>query len=450
MSQTKTAICPDLLTQFKQRYAADPTARAAAGAVAKVGLEDASLDNDVYRRHPFVFSEELESGDITNQKASGRCWMFAALNTARRDTMSKLNLSTFEFSQNYTLFWDKLEKANSFLENILSTLDEPTDSRLIAYLLMAPVQDGGQWDMFSGILEKYGAVPKEVMPETFHSSNTRQLDWLLTAKLREYACRLREGHQNGQSSADLAGQKGDMLYYIYKVLCQALGTPPEIFDYAWRDKDEAFHRVTAITPQAFFQEYVGWQLQDCVSLINAPTADKPYGHSYTVKYLYSVYEGRKIRYINVPSEVLKKAAISQIKDGHPVWFGCDVGKMLVRDAGIMDEHSFAYEQTLGEAPRMTKAQRLDYGESLLTHAMVLQGVDLKDDGSIGNWKVENSWGEKSGHKGFYSMSDAWFDEYTYQIMVDRRYIPEAYLAALEEPPRELEPWDPMGALALVR
>jgi len=364
--------------------------------------------------------------------------------------MNKLNMESFEFSQNYTLFWDKLEKANYFLDSILETLDEAQDSRIISHLLMDPVQDGGQWDMFSGLLEKYGAVPKSVMPETFHSSNTRKLNSILTSKLREFACQLREGYQAGSTQNELTAKKEDMLYFIYTVLVKALGEVPETFTYTYRNKDDEYCRIKDITPQAFFKEYVGWDLTSLVSLLNAPTEDKPYGRAYTVKYLGTVKEAKPIQYINVPIQVLKEAAVASIKDGQPVWFGCDVGKMSIRDVGIMDEHSYNYELTLGEDSGLSKAQRLDYGDSLLTHAMVFVGVDLDEQGQPQTWKVENSWGDKSGKKGIFSMSDKWFEEFNYQIAVDKKYIPEKWLKALDEPIIELEPWDPMGALALVK
>lgn len=443
-------INTELLTNFKKRFDENRENQVIQGAIAKVGINTASIDNDVLRRHSFTFSDETKRGEITNQQASGRCWMFAALNTARVDTMNRLNVDTFEFSQNYTLFWDKLEKAHYFLDSILDTLDEAQDSRIIAHLLTDPVQDGGQWDMFSGILEKYGAVPKAVMPETFHSANTAVMNKILTSKLREFASVLREGHQNDETLEALTAKKEDMLYFIYNVLVKALGEIPETFTYDYRDKDNAFHRIADITPQEFFKKYVGWDLTNLVSLLNAPTADKPYGRAYTVKYLGTVKEAQPIRYINAPIEVLKEAATTSIKAGEPVWFGCDVGQMSIRDGGIMDEKSYQYDLTLGEGLNLTKAQRLDYGDSLLTHAMVFVGVNLDDEGKPLTWKVENSWGDKAGKKGIYSMSDKWFDEYNYQIAVDRKYIPEKWLKALDEPVIELEPWDPMGALAMVK
>ena len=438
------------LTNFKKRFDDHHENKVIKHAIAKVGINDASFNNDAIRRHNFVFSEETKKGEITNQKQSGRCWMFAALNTARVDTMAKLNKNSFEFSQNYTLFWDKLEKSNYFLDSILDTLDEPQDSRLIAHLLMAPVQDGGQWDMFAGILNKYGAVPKEAMPETFHSSKTATLNDILTSKLRQYAKDLRTAHKDGKSTDDLQKMKEDMLYYIYNVLVKALGDVPETFTYEYRDRDNHFHRIADITPQDFFSNYVGWDLNNMVSLLNAPTEDKPYGRAYTVKYLGTVKEEKQITYINAPIEALKEAAIKSIQAGEPVWFGCDVGKMSDRQLGIMDSEAYEYDLTLGEELDLDKAQRLDYGESLLTHAMVLVGVNLDDEGKSLTWEVENSWGDKVGKKGIFSMDDAWFDEYTYQIAVNKRYVDEKWMKALDEPIIELEPWDPMGALAVVK
>ncbi|MGO1356341.1 MAG: aminopeptidase C [Alkalibacterium gilvum] len=443
-------ITKESLDQFKDKYNGDETNRAVQNAIAKVGINKSSLDNNVTRRHNFVFSDETKKGAITNQKSSGRCWMFAALNAARVDTMEKLNVETFEFSQNYTLFWDKLEKSNYFLDSIIETVDEPLNSRLVQYLLMDPVQDGGQWDMFSGILKKYGAVPKAAMPETYHSSNTNELNQLLTAKLRDFAAKIRGSYKEGKTTNQLIEQKEAYLYFVYSLLVKTLGEIPETFTYEYRDKDKEFHRISEITPREFFKKYVAWDLEERVSLINAPTEDKPFGKAYTVKYLGTIKEAQPVKYVNAPIDALKNAAVQSIKEGEPVWFGCDVGKMLDRESGIMDDRTYDYEATLGESVELTKAQRLDYGESLLTHAMVLVGVDLDEKGNPIKWKVENSWGDKSGDKGIYSMSDKWFDEYTYQVAVKRTFIETKWLKSLEEPVIELEPWDPMGALARLK
>ena len=441
-------ISTELLAQFRTAYHHNPLNTVIAGAIAKNGIEEASFNHEIRRIHNFYFSHETKRGEITNQKQSGRCWMFSALNAARVETMEKLNLETFEFSQTYTLFWDKLEKSNYFLESILETLDEPLNGRLLAHLLKDPVQDGGQWDMFAGILRKYGAVPKYVMPETFHSSNTRFFVAELTHRLRKYAHILRSGHAQGKDIQTLRKEKEEFLSNIYSLLVKTLGEVPETFDFEYQDKDKKFHKVENITPQRFFAEYIGWNLDDKISLINAPTTDKPFGRAYTVKFLGTVKEAEPIHYINVPIDVLKNAAVASIQAGKPVWFGCDMGPRISRKDGIMDMDVYRYSETLGVLPQFSKAERLDYGDSLLTHAMVLTGVDLDSAGKPIKWQVENSWGDESGNKGMFSMSDAWFDEYTYQIMVEKKFVDAQWLDALKQPLLELEPWDPMGALAL--
>ncbi len=437
------------LNTFESSFNEDPTNIVAMNAAAKNGVTAVIKDATLEQRLPYAFSLELEAGKITDQKKSGRCWMFAALNTMRLEVMKKLNLKNMELSQNYILFYDKLEKANYFLENILSTLDEPTNGRLIAFLLSAPLNDGGQWDMLSDIVRKYGVMPKEAMPETFASAKTDEIVPWMTKKLREYACTLRTEYQAGATIEKLRDEKEEMLDTIYRMLAITLGQPPKTFTYETRDKDGNFIRIADITPQEFFEKYIGWNLDDYVSIINAPTADKPYYHSYTVKYLGNVVEGSPVRYLNLPVEELKRLAIEQMQDGNVVWFGCDVGQFHERDSGTMDTDGIAAGELFGTDFPMTKAQRLDYGESAMTHAMVFTGVNLDENGRPDRWKVENSWGEEAGsHKGFYIMSDAWFNEYLYQIVINKKYLSPELIAQYEEEPVVLEPWDPMGSLAL--
>ena len=432
-----------MLDSFSKAFHADPANGIRQKAVVKNGLQAAAENQQEIIDNPMLFSVEIETGKITNQKSSGRCWLFAALNTMRFEIMQKLNLETFELSQNYQMFWDKMEKANYFLDSIVKTANEDVDSRLVKHLLMAPVQDGGQWDMYCAIADKYGCVPKYAMPETFHSSNTGMMCKFLTLKLREDALLLRDGVKNG---ADIEAMKKDMLAEIYRMLVICLGEPPKSFTFEYRDKDKNFHRDQDITPQDFFKKYVGLNLNDYISIINAPTADKPYGKTFTVDYLGNVVGGREVKYLNLPSEEVKKLAIAQLQDGKPVWFGCDVGQMLMRDTGIMGMHTFGYEDVLDVKFGLDKAQRLDYSESMMTHAMVFLGVNLVD-GKPNRWKVENSWGEKSGQDGYYIMTDEWFDEYNYQIVVNRKYLSAEQQAMFDQAPIVLKPWDPMGSLA---
>lgn len=436
-------ISAGLLDKFSSAYQGDPVNALRTHAVVKCGLSDAAVNQREDIDNPMIFEVELESGKITNQKSSGRCWLFAGLNTMRYEIIKKLNLETFELSQSYQMFYDKLEKANYFLESILATLDEPLSGRLVNHLLTAPVQDGGQWDMFVALVEKYGCVPKSVMPESFHSSNSGMMNKMLTLKLREDAMQLRamERDLDKQRAA-----KEEMLCEIYRMLCICLGEPPRAFDVSFRDKDKNFITERNITPLAFFEKYVGQALDDYVSIINAPTADKPYGKTYTVSFLGNVAGGRSIKYLNLPSDELKRMAIAQLKDGQPVWFGCDVGQMLMRDRGIMGMNTFDYDGVLGVHFGLDKAQRLDYGESMMTHAMVFLGVHLVDGKPV-RWKVENSWSDKSGQDGYYLMTDAWFDEYNYQVVVNKKYLTDEQRAALDQEPVKLAPWDPMGSLA---
>lgn len=440
-------ITAQQLTKFEQQFDANPANAVAMNAAVQNGIVKSAISYEAFRRERHEFSVNIKQGEITNQKASGRCWMFAALNVMRFEVMQKLNLETFEFSQSYPLFFDKLEKSNYFLENILDTLDEPTGGRLVSFLLTDPMGDGGQWDMFCGLVEKYGVVPKDAMPESVSSSATREMDYYLTLKLREFACTLRTAHEQGETLEQLRGRKEQMLAEIYQILCISLGKPPKEFCFETRDKDGNFIRDAKITPQEFFAKYVGWNLDDYVSLINAPTADKPFGKTYSVKYLGSVKEGRAVRYLNLPIEQLKATAIAQMQDGAPVWFGCDVGKCSIRENGIMDLNVIRADQLFGVSFPMDKAQRLDYGHSLMTHAMVFLGVNLDEQGRPNRWRVENSWGKEPGKDGYYVMSDDWFTEYTYQVVVHKKYLSQEALEQLKAEPILLEPWDPMGSLA---
>lgn len=442
-----SSISQNLLDQLEKRFDENPGNRMAMNAAVSCGICASSRNYVTEREIPHEFSISLEQGAVTNQKRSGRCWMFAALNCMRFQVIKKQNLEDFELSQSYPLFYDKLEKANYFLESILDTLDEPTDGRLIAHLLAAPLNDGGQWDMLCSIVEKYGLVPKTAMPESVSSSATQEMVSYMTEKLREYACVLRKGHKAGKSMEQLKKEKETMMETVYRMLCISLGKPPKTFTFEYRDKDGNFHREANLTPKAFYEKYVGLRLDDYVSVINAPTEDKPFYRSYTVQYLGNVKEGRPVKYVNLPIEEMKQAAIAQLKDGEPVWFGCDVGKRSFRDGGLMDTGIYDVETLFDTDFPMTKAERLEYGQSLMTHAMVFQGVNLDENGKPDRWRVENSWGEEAGKKGYFVMSDRWFDEYNYQVVVNKKYLSSKALEAYEKEPVRLNPWDPMGSLA---
>ncbi len=442
------AITSAHLNDFHQSFEADPKNRLALNAITRNSVTAVALNHAVVAETNHTFSHMLKSNEITSQLASGRCWLFAGLNLFRVEAMKHLNVEKFELSQNYQMFWDKLEKANYFLESILKTLDEPTDGRLIMFLLQNPVQDGGQWDMFANLVEKHGVLPKVFMPETESSSNTRWMNAHVTAKLREDAAELRRMHAAGNDSAALLARRAEMMSEVYRMLAIHLGEPPTEFNWQWRDKDDQFHRDGMITPQEFYKRYVHYDLDNVVCLINCPTSDKPFNKMYTVDYLGNVVGGHIIRYINVDNATFKQAAKEQVVAGTPVWFGCDYGYGIERDLGILDTQIYDYALAYNTGFSADKATRVEYGQSMMTHAMVFTGVDLDPNGNPTKWRVENSHGDKGGDKGFLIMADRWFDEYMYEVVVEKRFVAPELLALLETEPVHLRPWDPMGSLAI--
>lgn len=443
-------ITKELLSKYSGNFYKNKTNVVAMNSVVNNGIVKSAKNYEDKRIYNHNFSIEIQTGDITSQKQSGRCWMFAALNFMRLEVMKKLNLETIELSQSYPLFWDKLEKSNYFLENIIQTLDQDVKSREIMFLLSNPMQDGGQWDMFKNIVKKYGVLPKEMMPEVVSSSATKQLNKYLTLKLREFARDLRNAYKQEKSIDELRNMKDEMMETIYRMLTISLGEPPKEFTFETRDKDNEFIRIENITPQEFFAQYVGINLDDYVSIVNAPTEDKPFENTFTVKFLGNIVEGDRVKYLNLPIDELKKLAIKQMKDGKAVWFGSDVGQFVEREDGIMDLEVLQVDKLFSTKFNMSKADRLDYGESLMTHAMVLTGVNIDSNGKANRYRVENSWGEDCGKKGFFVMSDQWFDEFTYQVVIDKKYLTKEQLEMLNQEPIELAPWDPMGSLAIVK
>ena len=437
----------DFTDKLYAAYEANPKFAAMENAISHNGLL-ASLEkrSAAVENTPF-FSLDLTKDKVSDQKASGRCWMFAALNTFRHKMIAGFQLEDFELSQAHTFFWDKYEKSNWFLEQVIATADQELTSRKVKFLLDTPQQDGGQWDMVVSLFEKYGVVPKSVYPESISSSNSRELNQILNKLLRQDAQILRELMAEGANSSELQAKKEELLQEVFNFLAMNLGLPPRQFDFSYRDKDNHFHSESGLTPLTFYQKYVDLKLADYVSIINAPTADKPYGRSYTVEMLGNVVGSKPVRYLNVEMDRLKELAITQMKAGETVWFGSDVGQSSNRKAGVMAEGMHDFTASMDIRLTQDKAGRLDYSESLMTHAMVLTGVDLDENGKAKKWKVENSWGEKVGNKGYFVASDAWMNEYTYQIVVRKEFLTAAELAAYEAEPLVLAPWDPMGALA---
>ena len=392
------------------------------------------------------FSLEIPTLPVTNQKHSGRCWLFAATNVLRERIAKDLKLENFELSQSYLAFWDKFERCNYFLNAMLELADRPTDDRTVSFLLQTGVHDGGQWDMFTNIVRKYGVIPKDVYDETWQSENTRGMNRILNRGLKVAAAKLRKMVADGVDETLVLKRKNELLGEIYGFLCCCYGEPPRQFDFEYVDKEKAYHIERGLTPVAFAQKYALPVLDRTVSVIHAPTEDKPFHETYTIRYLGNVEGGRPVKHLNLTMEELKAAVIAQLKAGKVVWFGSDVGHYGNRDKGIWDDNCFNDELLSGMDLRMSKADMLDYGLAAMNHAMVLTGVNLDENGRPTRWKIENSWGDEHGKKGYYICSDSWFDQYVFQAAVEREYLGDL-AACADKAPRMLEPWDPMGTLA---
>ena len=439
-----TPITESMLEQFRSDFASDPAAAVSQNAVTQTTIDDIALVRDVVQSTDFSFSTHLDDWKVTNQKKSGRCWLFAALNLLRVPAMKKMNVKEFEFSQNWAMFWDKFERANWILQHIIETADRNIGDRTVAFLLNDHIGDGGQWNMFVNVVKKHGLVPKSAMPETESSSCTMKMNMVLKWKLRDGAMQIRNAVSEGKDEEKV---RREILSGIWRILCIHLGTPPTSFNWQWQDKDKKFHRTGEMTPLEFAKEYICTQLDEYVCLVNDPRATSPYMRTYTVECLGNVVGGEQVIYLNVDTDEMKKLTQRTLEDGNPVWMGCDVGKMFRRDVGIWDAALFDYEGVYGITLGMNKAQRLDYHQTLMTHAMLFTGVDVHD-GSPRKWRVENSWGdEEVGEKGFQTMNDSWFDEYMFEIAVEKKYLSSDMISALEEEPIVLPPWDPMGSLA---
>jgi bleomycin hydrolase len=432
------------LEQLRKNFSANPGYRLAQNAVTRVTVDDVAINREIVNAIDHSLSTTLDDWKVTNQERSGRCWLFAGLNLLRVGVMRKTGLKDFEFSQNYAMFWDKIERANYFLEAIIETADRDLDDRTVAFLLETVAGDGGQWNMFAALVAKHGLVPKGYMPETQSSSNTSRMNSILQYQLRQGTRTVRAAAAESIEAGRAA--KADVLQVIYRVLCIHLGTPPESFDWQWTDKDKQFHRDGVLTPQEFAAKYVDLPVADYVCLVHDPRPSSPVGRTFTVDYLGNVVGAPPVTYLNVDMQVIKDIAAKTIEGGEPVWFGCDVGKMMSNEYGFWDAGLYDLPAVYDAGFELDKASRLAYHETLMTHAMLFTGVDVLD-GATRRWRVENSWGADRGKDGFYTMNDSWFDEYVFEIAARRDSLPAELQQALDAEPIVLPAWDPMGALA---
>jgi bleomycin hydrolase len=439
-------ITDENLKAFDGAYRADPVRRAMTDVLYRCKLDDLVHNPQRAREMHFAFSVDIPTMKCADQKHSGRCWLFAATNCLREKLGKQINVEQLELSQSWLAFWDKFERCNYFFESVLDTAALPVSDRTVHHIFEKRVEDGGQWDMFVNIVDKYGLVPQSAYPETEQSSDTGSENDILGQYLRKCGAILRRDAASGMDAWALQDEKSGFLSKIYGFLVGCYGEPCRTFDFEYVDKDKKYHVERGLTPASFRDKYFGDSLHDYISLINAPTADKPYDRTYTVKYLGNVAGGRSVLYLNLPMAELKAAVIRQLRDGEVVWFGSDCSKCRDRKMHQWDHKGQDIELLTGLDADMTKADSLDTCQSAMNHAMVITGVNLGADGKPDRWKVENSWGTEGANDGYYMATDGWFDQFVYQAVVQKKYL-NGKEKLLDQKPVELEPWDPMGTLA---
>lgn len=444
---TDTAVTRRFVEEQARRFEEEPLNTVRQNAMAESDAAKLALNQKIAMSIDRNFSIRLDDWTPTDQKSSGRCWLFAGTNLLRAGQVKKLKLKSFEFSQNWLMFWDKLEKANYFLEAMIETADRDIDDRTVVTIIGNCVNDGGQWNMFVNIALKYGLVPKSAMPETLSSSATGSMNFALVGRLRVGAKALRDLTRSSHPALDIRKAKEKTLADVYAILRVHLGNPPERFDWQWTDDKKKFHRKKGMTPKSFYKEYVTLPLQDYVCLVHDPRRSSPVGKTFTVEYLGNVVGGGIVTYLNVDIATMKEIAMKTLRAGEPVWFGCDCSKMMHRDLSVWDARMFDFENLYGAPLELpSKEDRLLFKRTAMNHAMLFTGVD-EEKGKPKKWRVENSWGEKGEGKGFYVMNDSWFDEHMFEIAARKSRLPALLRAALDQAPIVLPAWDPMGSLA---
>lgn len=437
-------ITPQMLRQISAAYQNTPAEKALRNAIGSNSLRALALNQDNLKDMDTHFSIRVNSKGITDQQSSGRCWLFTGLNVMRAKTLARYGFPSFEFSEVYSFFWDQLEKANLFLQGVIDTRALPMEDETVQWLFKHPLSDGGTFTGVADIVSKYGLVPCEVMPETYSSNNTSQMASLISLKLKEYALRLRDMSADGADEDALTNEKVSMLGTVYRMLVLNLGVPPTEFDYVRRDPQGNPVETEHHTPASFLQKYGDTGLlTHYVMLMNDPS--RPYYQTYEIDYDRHRYDGKNWTYINLPLEDIKQMAIASLKDSTMMYFSCDVGKCLNSKRGLLDIHNYDYESLLGTTFGMDKKQRIQTFSSGSSHAMTLMAVDLDAQGKPVKWMVENSWGAQSGYQGHLIMTDEWFDEYMFRLVVETKYVPEKIRNLLTKKPVRLPAWDPMFA-----
>lgn len=434
------SISPEAILAFRQKFEENALSHVASRAASKTSLEDVCYDGEAVRSLNHRFSLDIPTLEACDQKSSGRCWIFAGLSLLREKIAKELDLESFELSQSYLSFYDHLEKANTFYEHILSTADRPLEDRYVSQLLTLPLMDGGWWEYFVGLVKKYGVVPKDAMPETYQSSHSDTMNMLINMQLRKDALTLRRACAAGEGAEELDHLKQELLARIYHVLAVCLGTPPETFDFEYVDRKKQYHVHRELTAKAFYDTYLGRNLDNMVSLMNAPTDAVPFYKTCYTEGEESIYGSYQAKRLNLPLEQFKSAVLRQLQAGEPVWFVCDCDYFGNQTSGIWDTQLYGYEALLGLDFQLEKGELLDLRQCSLNHAMLLTGVNLVE-GKPDKWKIQNSWGTEKADKGYFIMSDRWFDRYVFTASIDRKYMTEEENRLFDQEPMILPPWN---------
>lgn len=413
------------------------------------GMQNALSANDINKLaknlanineddHHFTYRVDVKG--ITNQKSSGRCWLFTSLNMFRPKAIEVFNVNSFEFSENYLYFWDIFEKANLFLNNIIETADQPIDSRRVQWYLSSPVSDGGMWSSFANLVDKYGMIPKSAMTETHSSENTNAMIKFINLKLKEDGIQLRDAVNSGTKASNLQAMRQEMMKEIFRMLALNLGIPPTEFSWRYEDKDKNLSDYQTYTPLEFKKKVLGLiQVSDYVMLMNDPT--RPYNVHYEIENYRNVEEGVNWHYVNLPNDKIKTMAIESIKNNEALYTSCDVGQQLDRNYGILDVDNYDYESVYGVSFNMNKKERIQTKASGSSHGMALIAVELNNEGNPVKWQFENSWGESAGHNGYLTFTDEWFNEYMFRIVVHKKFVTPEVLDIYQTATTVLPPWD---------
>lgn len=429
--------------RFGERFRKDPLNKIAMNAVTRGKLDEIALNRDVLNDAFHSFSYEQEPAEITDQKRSGTCWIFAELNWLRTFAQTQHNMKNLALSFNYVVFWDKMEKANYFYELLIEHIDEEPDSRRLFFLLSNPTSDGGEWHMLQNVIDKYGLVPEDVMPETFNRENSRFMNEALSYYLRQGAAELKAMRMRGGSAEELRKKKDKLLEDVFRILAICLGLPPERFNWGFRDKNKNFHREEGITPLEFYDKYVGINPSDVYTIAHCPSSYTEYEKAYTVDFFNNMSDGVSWKWLNLPIRELKQHALKILKKGEACLFGCDVVHASHSKEGLLYDNVYDFDILFRTNFSMKKKTRIDFNQSVMTHAMVFSGVNLLNK-KPDKWKVENSWGTKVGKKGYFVMSDKWFDEHVFAIMLKKEFLSPRILELFSQDPVVLPPWFPMA------